>query len=194
MNVLLNFTSSLINELFYDYLRNCGSEITPYFNVEKKTTPDIILLDYNSLNNEIQNKYPKAKLVLVDTSLKKEQLITALGVYKLAGIISTDTDKKLFVKALQVINEGQIWIDNKLLKNFINNLNLNKNISNNGLTEQEKNIVKFVCEGLSNKQIAVNLSISEQTVKSHLNRVFKKLNITNRAQLVSLCKDNCLNL
>lgn len=194
MDVLLCFTSRIMNELFYEYLKNVSNDITPYLNMEKTANPDIILLDYNGLNAEIINRFPKTKLVLFDTALKKEQLISAIAVYKLAGIISVDTDKSLFLKALRVIDDGQVWIDNKLLKNFINNLNLNNNKNSNNLTEQEKNIIKHVCEGLSNKEIAVSLNISEQTVKSHLNRVYKKLNVSNRAQLVSLCKENDLKL
>lgn len=194
MDILLYFTSRMLNELFYDFLKSASKDIVPHLNTEKSVNPDIILLDYNALDKELLNKFPKNKLVLIDTALKKEQLISALAVFKLAGIIAVETDKNLFIKALRVINDGQVWIDNKLLKNFINNLNLNNNKNSNGLSEQEKKITKLVCEGLSNKEIAVNLSISEQTVKSHLNRIFKKLNVNNRAQLVSLCKDNDLKL
>lgn len=194
MDILLYFTSRMLNELFYDFLKSASKDIVPHLNTEKSVNPDIILLDYNALDKELLNKFPKNKLVLIDTALKKEQLISALAVFKLAGIIAVETDKNLFIKALRVINDGQVWIDNKLLKNFINNLNLNNNKNSNGLSEQEKKITKLVCEGLSNKEIAVNLSISEQTVKSHLNRIFKKLNVNNRTQLVSLCKDNDLKL
>lgn len=194
MDILLYFTSRMLNELFYDFLKSASKDIVPHLNTEKSVNPDIILLDYNALDKELLNKFPKNKLVLIDTALKKEQLISALAVFKLAGIIAVETDKNLFIKALRVINDGQVWIDNKLLKNFINNLNLNNNKNSNGLSEQEKKITKLVCQGLSNKEIAVNLSISEQTVKSHLNRIFKKLNVNNRAQLVSLCKDNDLKL
>lgn len=194
MDILLYFTSRMLNELFYDFLKSASKDIVPHLNTEKSVNPDIILLDYNALDKELLNKFPKNKLVLIDTALKKEQLISALAVFKLAGIIAVETDKNLFIKALRVINDGQVWIDNKLLKNFINNLNLNNNKNSNDLSEQEKKITKLVCQGLSNKEIAVNLSISEQTVKSHLNRIFKKLNVNNRAQLVSLCKDNDLKL
>lgn len=193
MDILLYFTSRLIKELFYDYL-NSIRDVRTHLDIKACSNPDIILVDYCRLNSEILNQFSKSKLVLIDIGLKKEQLITFLGVYKLAGIISVDTDKNLFIKALKVINDGQVWLDNDLLKNFIYSLN-NSNIKNlNGLTQQEKNIIKNVCEGLSNKQIAVKLLISEQTVKTHLNRIFKKLNINNRAHLVALCKENNLNL
>jgi DNA-binding CsgD family transcriptional regulator len=53
------------------------------------------------------------------------------------------------------------------------------------LSPKEREIAHLVCQGLTNKEIAVKLSLSEQTVKAHLNRVFKKFNISNRSQLVS---------
>lgn len=53
-------------------------------------------------------------------------------------------------------------------------------------TEKESEIIQYVCEGLSNKEIAKKLFISEQTVKSHLHKIFAKLDIKNRSQLIKL--------
>ena len=54
------------------------------------------------------------------------------------------------------------------------------------LTPKEKNIIYLVCEGLSNKEIADKLNISEQTVKAHLHKIFKKFNISSRTQLITI--------
>ncbi|HAA84346.1 MAG TPA: hypothetical protein DCE01_06155 [Thermodesulfobacterium commune] len=105
--------------------------------------------------------------------------------HKLSGIIALYTDLELFKKALKVIKKGEIWIDNKYLKQLVNNLE-NLKEKRLPLTPKEKEIISLVCKGLSNKQIADKLNISEQTVKAHLNRIFRKLNVQSRTQLVSI--------
>ena len=54
----------------------------------------------------------------------------------------------------------------------------------NSLTKREKDVLLLVTQGESNKSIAEKLVLSEVTVKSHLNSIFKKLNVTNRTQAV----------
>ena len=54
------------------------------------------------------------------------------------------------------------------------------------LTKREKDVLLLVTKGESNKSIAEKLVLSEITVKSHLNSIFKKLNVTNRTQAVLL--------
>jgi RNA polymerase sigma factor (sigma-70 family) len=56
------------------------------------------------------------------------------------------------------------------------------------LTERERQIVRLVCEGLSNKEIARQLNISEGTIKVHLRHIFEKLAIKHRTALVALAR------
>jgi DNA-binding NarL/FixJ family response regulator len=55
-----------------------------------------------------------------------------------------------------------------------------------GLSEREREVLRLVADGLPTKQIAVSLSISERTVKFHVNSIFHKLGAENRAQAVAL--------
>jgi DNA-binding NarL/FixJ family response regulator len=55
-----------------------------------------------------------------------------------------------------------------------------------GLSEREREVLRLVAEGLPTKQIALSLSISERTVKFHVNSIFHKLGADNRAQAVAL--------
>jgi DNA-binding NarL/FixJ family response regulator len=65
-----------------------------------------------------------------------------------------------------------------------NNVTKNQKIDITSLTEREKDVLLLVAQGESNKSIAQKLVLSEVTVKSHLNSIFKKLNVTNRTQAV----------
>lgn len=54
-----------------------------------------------------------------------------------------------------------------------------------GLTAREQQILDLLAEGLTNRQISSNLSISESTVENHIHHIFMKLRISNRAQAVA---------
>ena len=103
------------------------------------------------------------------------------------GIISTETDTPLFLKALSVIHAGQVWIDNSKLKallSYAESASSSKNIDK--ISPKEQEVIILVSQGFKNREIADRLNISEQTVKVHISNIFRKANVTNRAQLVPL--------
>jgi len=105
----------------------------------------------------------------------------AAGLY---GIMAADSDHNLFEKAIIKINSGELWIDHMTLsKSFTKKPNQKKNIQ---ITKKEAEVLEYLCTGDSNKKIAQKLCISEQTVKSHCNHLFKKFGVENRVKLV-LC-------
>lgn len=69
---------------------------------------------------------------------------------------------------------------------FTSNVTINQVQQFNSLTRREKDVLLLVTQGESNKSIAEKLVLSEVTVKSHLNNIFKKLNVTNRTQALLL--------
>lgn len=157
------------------------------FSAVKDFIPDKILVDANTLAQNPLARWPDAKLILIDTGLNKEDVIALLLSYKLYGIISTETDLQLFRKALKAIQNGQVWIDNSKLKAVIHGQSLqNKSLGHETLSKKEREIVQLVAGGHKNKEIAGKLGISEQTVKAHLSRIFRKVNVTCRSQLVPL--------
>lgn len=54
------------------------------------------------------------------------------------------------------------------------------------LTDKEKQILRLICDGLTNPAIAASLSVSRETVKSELKRIFRKINVSNRTQAAVL--------
>ena len=98
------------------------------------------------------------------------------------GILPPASTTDLLKKAIKAVAAGELWLDRKTMSKIItNDKALEKNEIN--LTKTEKEIVSLLCEGYRNKEIAVKLNITEQTVKSHCNRAFKKAGVTDRLQL-----------
>jgi DNA-binding NarL/FixJ family response regulator len=149
---------------------------------------DIIIIDPVSLANYNLASGQNSKLMLLDTGLSQDQLITLLLTHKIDGIIGPDTDLLLFGRAMhKVLYDGQVWMDNAILKALLQHAETLKRQEPNGaLSRKEYHVVQFVSQGLKNREIADRLCISEQTVKSHLSRIFRKTNVTSRAQLVPL--------
>ena len=150
-------------------------------------SPELILVDSSTLKPEVFSTWPEAKIILFDTGLQENDIISILLSHKLDGVIATDTDTPLFLKALSVIHAGQVWIDNSKLKallNYAESAARSKNM--NKISRKEQEIIILVSQGLKNKEIANKLCISEQTVKAHISHIFRKVKVTNRSQLVPL--------
>ncbi|MEW6741087.1 MAG: response regulator transcription factor [Nitrospirota bacterium] len=191
MNILIKLSSQLICELLYDLLKKeqneCLMSAATNKNIADNFSPDLILADFKNIDQKLFSQWPGAKIVLIDTGLRQEDIITLLLCYKIAGIISTHTDISLFIKALKVIHKGQIWIDNGNIRALLSSLGPQSRIGKGeSVSSREKEIIDLVCQGCTNKEMASKLSLSEQTVKAHLSRIFRKFNVSNRSQLVAL--------
>lgn len=195
MNIIISLSNNLICEALYDLLKKEENEnkiiVADDKNNADNFRPDVILVDLNNINQKLFSRYPEAKIILIDTGIKQEDIISTLVSYKIHGVLSPGTDLHLFKKALEAVSKGEIWIDNSTVKAFLHNTGLLSMTGKiNGITEREKEIIEQVCQGCRNKEIASRLFVSEQTVKAHLNRVFRKFNISNRSQLVAITMNN----
>lgn len=153
--------------------------------------PELVVVDASNLEHEIFTRWPDAKFILLDTGVPLEEMVRMLCIYRLDGIISTDTDFMLFKRAVQVVLDGQVWIDNEKLKALLRSkaARSGKSVIER-LTDREKQIMEKIVAGCRNREIADRLCICEQTVKSHINRIFSKLGVKSRSQLVSLFVKN----
>lgn len=187
MVILIKIKSKLLNDALCRYVESVSDIEILSESDSIKSTPDIVVTDIHNLTEDLVNKYSKSKFLLLDTGIKNEDLVFCLIKYKLKGIFSYNFGIEQFIKALKVIAQGQTWISNNLVQALINREFGDENkIGKIKFTEKESEIIQYVCEGLSNKEIAKKLFISEQTVKSHLHKIFAKLDIKNRSQLIKL--------
>lgn len=99
----------------------------------------------------------------------------------LAGIMPFDSNSNLLKKAILKLHAGELWIDHKTMSQALTNKNEER--SKVRLTKKEIEVLHHICAGETNKNIATKLNISEQTVKSHCNHLFKKFGVRNRVML-----------
>jgi DNA-binding NarL/FixJ family response regulator len=104
------------------------------------------------------------------------------------GVLSRHASPADLVKAIQAVHEGQIWAASSVVAQLVGRLAaLTANGGSRrskGLSPREEGIVRLAAEGLSNKELASRLGISQATVKAHLTRVYQKLGVRDRVQLL----------
>lgn len=158
----------------------------------KEHKPDILLSDIRmegidgiSAAADILSEFPEAKILFLTTFADDEYVMNALK-YGVKGYILKQ-DFEGIVPALQAVYSGQSVFGGNIV-NKIPNINDNttneSKFENKGITEKELEIIKLVADGLSNKEIAAKLFLSEGTVRNYLSSILEKLDLRDRTQLV----------
>jgi DNA-binding NarL/FixJ family response regulator len=148
---------------------------------------DFIITDAHTIRQHRPASLSRAKTILLDYGLSEDTISSLLITNKVDGIMTPDADLRLLMKAFHAIDNGQIWIDNCKIRALVNFAeNARESATEKNLSNKEREVVISVSQGLTNREIASRLYISEQTVKTHINNIFKKTNMTRRTQLVPL--------
>ncbi len=189
MHIAVHLSNYLMSKAIYELLVDNG-----YQNVTlggdtqaSQETASVLLVDSGTLYQCFPDQNPRTKFLLVDTGIGPERIIAALLTYKIHGVVSMRTGLDLFKKALKVVSEGQLWIDDQAVKAFLDDVGINSRTGRIiGLTGREREIVAHISRGLSNKEIAQILSLKECTVKSHVKSILRKFKIPRRSRLITL--------
>ncbi len=149
--------------------------------------PEFTITDSYSLRKCGSSPDAVSKTVLLDCGLGEEEIASLLISNKVDGILAPSTDMPLLKKALHAMSEGQVWIDNRKIKVLIQHAECTRFPNpEEGFSRKEREIIVLVSQGLLNREIAARLCISEQTVKTHISRIFRKAQVNRRSQLVPL--------
>jgi DNA-binding NarL/FixJ family response regulator len=186
MHIFVDLNNHMIAEAVHQLLLKIGyGHVTTSWKPSPNgSTPDVLVVDSATLTQELLARYPGAKVLLMDNGMEKDKLFATLLSYRIHGVLSPTMELHLLKKALDAVHEGQIWIDNGSVKALLHKAASITETSY--VSDREKDVIQCVCEGLSNAEIAQSLALSPHTVKAHLNRIFRKLNIKRRSQLLSL--------
>jgi DNA-binding NarL/FixJ family response regulator len=142
--------------------------------------------------HRIQRTHPETKVLVVMTSPDKKLVIDAFRLGAV-GVFSRNGPFDLLCKSIEVVARGQIWANAEelhyVLRVFAKSpkpLKLDRKVESR-VTVREAAVVGLAVEGLSNREIAQQLALTEHTVKNYLFRVFDKLGVSNRVELVLAC-------
>lgn len=157
---------------------------------------DLALVDLNmkgmggiELISHIKSDYPDVK-ILVLTTFYDDKNITQAIAGGADGYLLKDSGKDAILGAISQIVNGRNVIDNKVMQRLAILMN-GKTQSTpllEGMTEREKEICTLLSQGLTNRQIAESLYISEGTVKNYISSIYDKTGIHDRAKLIVAIK------
>jgi len=135
---------------------------------------------------------PTTKILTLNVSDDGPQICEAIRAGA-RGCLSNDAPLSDMINAIKAVHRGEFWLEKKHITRFIEEQTSfasaekeQKQAKPDELTSREKDVLKCLTTGCTNKEIAEKLYISEKTVKTHLNSIFRKLDVTKRLQAILL--------
>ncbi|WP_226536660.1 response regulator [Fictibacillus halophilus] len=161
----------------------------------KELLPDLILMDISmpkmngfDATKEIKSQYPNIKIVIMTVSYDITDWFEALK-RGAQGYLLKNLNTEDLLNGLKAYSLDEIPMSKEMA------FRIWKEFKKDGQAEQilsirEQEVLQLVAKGCSNKEISKQLSISENTVKTHMKNILGKLQLENRVQLASYAYDN----
>ena len=158
----------------------------------RELKPDLILMDINMPHcngleavRAIKRELPGVKIIMLTVHDEDENLLEAIK-RGAKGFLSKKVRAKALLDSLRSVMKGEVTIAGpmaeKILKELVRLAEIEAGHIASQLTPREKEVLQKLSEGLSNKDIGLSLSISKNTVKTHVTNILKKLHLPTRSQ------------
>jgi DNA-binding NarL/FixJ family response regulator len=155
----------------------------------KTEKPQVLLFDYEGLGpnaegviSRLHRGAPSTRILVLATRSSQDTVVRVLRVGA-SGLVGKQLAFATLVRAIHALAIGELWANRRATADFVERLTDDSGrvaASDGQLTGRETEIIDDVGRGFRNKDIARRLNISEKTVKSHLNNIFRKLRVDNR--------------
>jgi two-component system, NarL family, nitrate/nitrite response regulator NarL len=166
------------------------------FDQVEKLQPDVLLLDMSmpqlsgwNILRRLTKSTINVRVILLPATIEGEQAVEALRLGA-RGLLPKSTASQLLYKSIRTVMAGDYWVDHGTVRQLVNTYRTSVDsvskaaqIAKYNLTRRELEILSSVVDGCTNKDIAAQFKISEQTVKHHLTRIFEKAGVSNRLEL-----------
>ncbi len=155
-------------------------------------TVDLVLLDYDLGRQETGLQFIRraremgfaSRILMVTAGMDDADYVRALGL-GICGIFLKHSEPELLMEAIHKVMAGETWFDQRCIQGLVKVMETEgRHSRRNQLSERERDVLKGVFSGLSNKEIGAQLKISEASVKSALQQLFVKTGVRTRSQLV----------
>ena len=182
-----------------DYQVVTASDFTESDQVYPFILLDASFIDQGKMQISAIKSHPSKFLIIGDDWTDEQQVnVIVAGA---AGYCESATAEVVILKAVESILQGDIWVQRHLVSRIIGSLVKISHVpvtpppklapdGLDSLSTRERDVVRLILEGTSNKEIASKLFISERTVKAHLTSIFKKLHVPDRLHLAILPKES----
>ena len=172
------------------------------FEACKEYQPDVVLMDIRMPESNgiegtklIKETFPEVKVLIVTTFQDTEYIVEAVQ-NGASGYLLKDSSPEAILDGIKVALSGKVVMDTVISEALLTNTTVEKPATFDaekwGLTPREVELIQQVAQGLSNKEIAQTLFLSEGTVKNNISTILSKLELRDRTQLVIFAYENKL--
>lgn len=153
------------------------------------SAPDLLILDIIMPQMDgietarlVREKYPSVRILVLSSDSSEQKLTQLVGI-GINGFVSKNAGENEIVQAIRSVAAGYEYYGADIAS-LIRRIHNAKNLPDSLFTDRELDIIKLSCQGLRYKEIADCLKISERTVETHKNNIFRKLGISSSVELV----------
>ena len=160
----------------------------------KETKTDVVLIDSNILDcgsneatREMKKSSPQVRVAVLTDSKNERDLFSAIE-SGATGYLQKNTKVEDLVQSIDLIGKGEVVISPPLAEKLVGkfaSMRQKEAEEPTGLTNREREIVKLLPKGLTNKEMAETLFVADNTVKVHVKNILEKLQLRNRQQLAA---------
>jgi DNA-binding NarL/FixJ family response regulator len=160
---------------------------------ERELSPDVMLMDLRMPEvdgveaiTRIKAEKPEIKFIILTTYSDDEYIFRGIAAGARAYLLKDAPRDELF-KAIRAVSRGESLIQPVVASRLLDRLQelSKKSPSVDTLSEREVEVLNLMAKGVSNKDIADQLSITQSTVKTHITSIFQKLDVTTRTEAVT---------
>lgn len=152
----------------------------------RELQPDVILMDLLmpvmdgiQATAAVRSELPDTEVIALTSVLEDSSVIGAIRAGAI-GYLLKDTQSEELIRAIKAAADGQVQLSPRAAARLMREVRTPENPET--LTERETDVLRLLAEGKSNKEIALQLSIGEKTVKTHVSNILSKLNVSSRTQ------------
>ncbi len=159
-----------------------------------RTPVDVILLDYDlgeelgtDLLDVLRIRESSLRILMVTAGMRDSATLNALNT-GVAGVIFKHSGPGQLIDAIRRVANGGTWLDDGTLRSLIADSSERKDLESTvrSLSERQRQVLRSILDGLSNKEIAAKLQVSETSIKSTIQELFNKAGVRTRSQLVRI--------
>lgn len=196
-------TSDLLKRAFSKELEyeivGCSKSIEETLLIAAEKRPDMIIISAFKLSDtrtaiellgELSLIGSTAHAIILSANLTNEEAVAYFRAQARGVLSGTNTDFAVLCKCVTCVHSGQIWANSEQLVCLVESLSQSKHlkiVNAKGLpilSAREEEVLNLLAEGMSNRDLAMTLKLSEHTVRNHLFHIFDKLGVSTRTEAV----------
>lgn len=172
---------------------HCAS-VSAAIDTLQRSPIDVVLLDYDlgedrgtDLLRELQGYKCTARVLMVTAGMSDRITVDVLNA-GVAGVLYKHSNPAQLVDAIRKIARGEMWFDSGVIRSLVSAVKDQDEEAPNArpLTPRQQEVLSGILDGLTNKEIAWNLKVSESSIKAVIQELFHKAGVRTRSQLVRI--------